>query len=332
MAKTRISKSRLGRGLSSLMTGSAVVPNATSDQENGGMATGPTETRSVETAISPSGDASELVHLSVSDVTTNPYQPRKQIDPDSLSRLVESVRRDGVMQPVIVRPAPGSTPGDARHYELVVGERRWRAAIEAGLQSVPALIRDMDDRQIAQWALVENLQREDLNPLERAEAFRSLSDEFGLGHEQIAQQVSVDRSTVSNTLRLLALQRDVQQMVRGGQLSAGQARALGALSEHHQQLALAREAVQKDLSVRQVEAAVRQCNARDADGGEGTQTGSSSHNRPHLTDLEKQLVEQLQMRVKIRPGRKKGSGSLTIHFDSLDAFDGILSRLDIEIE
>ena len=331
MATSRTTRSRLGKGLSSLMAGTVQVTETDQQQEKPD-ADPETLGPSIGTAVD--SDEQAIIDLSINAVTTNPFQPRKQIDPEALSRLAQSIRQDGVMQPVIVRPLVGSATGDARHYELVVGERRWRAAKEAGLDALPAIVRDMDDRQVAQWALIENLQREDLNSIERSEAFRSLIDHFGMSHDQVAQQVGVDRSTISNLLRLLGLEPDVQQMVRDGLLSAGQAKALAALARHNDQVAVARRAIQHGLSVRQVEAAVRKLTVAGlADSAQNeAKEGTNRGNRSHLRDLEQQINSQLETRVTIRPGRKKGSGKMTIHFDSLDVFDGILARLGVNLE
>lgn len=322
-------KPRLGRGLSSLMTGHAPVPAepppvvSSADAHPTGGSESPSES-----------DETILRYLPVDAVTTNPYQPRKNLNSEALASLAESIRRDGVMQPVIVRPAPGSVSGDAEHFELVAGERRWRAAKGIGLETVPAIIRDLDDRQIAEWALIENLQREDLNPIDRAEAFRSLIEHFRLSHDQIAQQVGVDRSTVTNTLRLLSLHGDVRDMVRDGKLSGGHARAIVALVDSQQQLALARDTIQKALSVRQVEAAARRLMAKIADptGAESPSAAKRPEGPAHLRDLEQQISHQLQVRVQIHPGRKKGSGSLSIQFQSLDEFDALMVRLGVEFE
>jgi ParB family chromosome partitioning protein len=292
---------------------------------------------------SPAG-ADGLARIAVTAIQPNPHQPRSRFEPQALAQLAESIRTAGVMQPIIVRPGrqgSAAAPGGAT-YELVAGERRWRAAQLAGLDSVPAIIRQLDDQQVAEWALIENLQREDLNAMERAAAFQALAQQFKLSHDKIAQRVGVDRSTITNTLRLLTLHADIQQLVRDSHLSLGQAKAIAALADQQQQLIVAKRVIQHGLSVRQVESAVRALTAagHGAGGGAGDPNapaaetgGKASARRPaHLQDLEQQIGEQLKTRVHLRPGRKKGSGALTIEFYSLDQFDALLSRLGVRAE
>ncbi len=243
------------------------------------------------------------------------------------------------MQPIIVRPLPSLGPDGSARYELVAGERRWRAVQLAGLDHLPALVRQLDDRQIAEWALIENLQREDLNPMERAEAFQHLAQHFQLAHDQIAQRVGIERSSVSNSLRLLNLDQSVKDLVRTGVLSGGQAKALLGLPEHTQQRLLAQRAIQREWSVRQLEQAVRHAagitaaqSGGAADGGATSPPSLSSAAKSraaYLADLEEQLGKQLQSKVHIRPGRRKGSGTLTVEFYSLDHFDTILARVGL---
>ena len=251
------------------------------------------------------------------------------------------------MHPIIVRPTPsaakeqatgrgdGSGPG-GNGYELVAGERRWRAARIAGLKQLPAIVRELDDQQIAEWSLIENLQREDLNPIERAEAFNHLSDRFQLSHEQIAARIGLDRSTVSNLLRLLDLSEKVKRLVRDNLLSMGQARAVAGLSDADQQGWLSERAIREGLSVRDVEAAARrlmQGAPASAPSSKHRSPESSGAGRPrHLKDIEQQIGQQLGTKVTIRPGRKKGAGRLTIHFYSLNQFDDLLSRLGVETD
>ena len=221
-------------------------------------------------------------------------------------------------------------PADRR---LAAGERRWRAAKLAGLDAIPALVRDLDDRQSAEWALIENLQREDLNPIERAEAFQHLIDQFKLTHDEIAQQVGVDRSTISNSLRLLFLQDDVRDLVRQDLLSGGQAKALAGLSDGDAQLRLADKAIRQGWSVRKLEEAVRAVAASaELTPDPDSKPGKPARRPAHLADLEKQIGTALQTKVRIRPGRKKGTGTLQIDFFDLDQFDALLSRIGVEME
>ncbi|MFP4144828.1 MAG: ParB/RepB/Spo0J family partition protein [Phycisphaeraceae bacterium] len=277
-----------------------------------------------EASVERQGGEAGLRYLPVEALSPNPHQPRQEFDEAALERLAGSIASDGLMQPIVVRPAAGKK----ERYELVAGERRWRAARQAGLDRVPALVRDLDDRQLAEWALIENLQREDLNPLDRAQAFQGLIEQFELGHDEIAQRVGLERSTISNLLRLLNLDEGVQQMLRRGQLSMGQARALASVEDPNQQLALAERIVREGLSVRQVEQLVRKLASGDAGQAEPSRTRVRS---AYLADLEQTLGQQLSTKVAIRPGRKKGSGKMTIEFYSLEHFDQLLEQFGLNV-
>ncbi len=350
MAKSNPAKpkraSRLGRGLSSLMAkpvaveppvevepvaevapvAEAVASDARPMPER--VAEPATDAsvaaESASDAESPS-DAGGIVYLAVDAIQPNRHQPRQNFAPGALQQLADSIRAEGLIQPIVVRPLPESIGGIT--HELVAGERRWRAAQLAELKQLPAIVRELDDRQLAEWALIENLQREDLNPIERAEAFQRLIELFGLSHEQVAARVGVERSTVSNLLRLLNLEEPVRQLVRDGRLSMGQARALAGVSDGKLQLSLAMQAIKGEWSVRKLEQAARQ-----AAVVEGV-TPAATPVKPratYLRDLEEQIGQQLHTKVRIRPGRKKGSGTLAIDFYSLDQFDNILAALGVE--
>ncbi|MFW6060390.1 MAG: ParB/RepB/Spo0J family partition protein [Phycisphaeraceae bacterium] len=309
---------------------------ATSDSQGDAVeseSTGPAEE---EAAVASEEGGVTLSYVPVDRLQPNPHQPRQHFDEASLRRLAESIRSDGLMQPIVIRPvSPGQPRGGDATYEIVAGERRWRAARLAELAQVPAIVRELDDRALAEWALIENLQREDLNPIERAEAFSGLAERFGLSHDEIARRVGLERATISNLLRLLKLSEEVKRHVRDGLLSMGQARAIAAVPEGARQLQLAERAVKQGLSVRQVEQLARQ--GTDGGGAAG-QAGSAQEpskrqvRSAYLADLEQQLAEQLQTRVKVRPGRKKGSGTLTIEFYSLDQFDALMEKLGVSAE
>ncbi len=313
MPSTKAKTPRLGRGLSTLITAPPEVPVAAAGPAAAGAAT-------------PDATSDRIEYIPLSAIQPNPHQPRQHIDEAGLNRLADSIRNDGVMQPVILRPR-----SEAGAYDLVAGERRWRAAEHAGLDRIPAVIRDLTNQQLAEWALVENLQREDLNPIERAHAFQHLADQFNLSHDQIAQRVGIERSTVSNALRLLALSEEVQTLIARGLLSAGQARAIVGLVDTQQQLDLAKRAVRDALSVRQVEAAVRKAAQGQADPATG-KTQQVNPRQAHLTDLADQISRQLGMKTAVRPARKKGAGAITIQFNSLEHFDQLLAKLGIETE
>ncbi len=269
----------------------------------------------------PTQEQVGLTYLSVQSLQPNRHQPRQRFDEASLKRLADSIASEGVMQPIIARPC---ADGVGR-YEVVAGERRWRAAQIAGLVTMPVIVRNLNDRQIAEWALIENLQREDLNPIERAEAFSRLIEQFGLSHEEAGARVGMDRSSISNHLRLLGLADTVKQLIGEGLLSMGQARALAGLSDVAQQQMLAERTVRQGMSVREVEAAARKLTA----GASLPSKSSRSVKAPFLADLEKQIAEQLGTKVAIRSGRKKGSGSLSIEFYTLDQFDALVSKLGV---
>lgn len=249
------------------------------------------------------------------------YQPRTRMDEGALYELAESIKSQGVMQPILVRPvAPG-------RYEVIAGERRLRAARLAGLAEVPVLVREVPDEAAAVMALIENMQREDLNPLEEAQGLQRLVDEFGLTHEQAAQAVGRSRSAASNLLRLLKLAPAVQQLLMAGDLEMGHARALLALDAAHQILS-ANEVVARKLSVRETEKLV----ARAAQAA-GRGAAPARPSRPRSRDmerLEEQLSDRLATRVEIRLQRKSArgeSGEIAIAFGSLDELDGLLERL-----
>jgi ParB family chromosome partitioning protein len=298
------------------------VAKGMSGQESTGSSE--TEEQAGGAAAAVAHDGAKLVYLPIEAIRPNPHQPRQSIDQSALERLSDSIRQDGLMQPVVVRKA-----GSDGQYELVAGERRMRAAGLAGLTKLPAVVRELDDRQMAEWALIENLQREDLNPIERARAFKRLVENFNVSHEQVAERVGIERPTVSNTLRLLELHHEVQNAMREGQLSAGHGRALLGLPEPAMQRAMARRAIAGGWSVRMVEAAVRRA-SRAGDGASGG--GGGRHRSPHLEDLERQLTAQLQTKVHIKTGRKKGTGTVKIEFYNLDQFDSLLTRLGVELE
>lgn len=257
-------------------------------------------------------DASgQLMEIPVSAIQANEYQPRSRFEEEALVSLTDSVRELGVLQPVLVRQL-----GPDR-YELIAGERRWRAARRAGLPSVPAVVREADDRHSLEQALVENLHREDLNALEEAAAFQQLIDEFGMTQEQVAQRVGKSRSAVANTLRLFQLPGTVQRMVASAELSAGHARALLGSPDRSFQERLARKIVDDELNVRQAEEMVRESLAgHDAAEEDAPVSKAVGETKPAaLLELEELLGQHLDTRVRVAAGR--GKGKLTIEFADL---------------
>ncbi len=258
--------------------------------------------------------------LKLDQLQAGKYQPRTQMDEASLLELAESIKSQGVMQPILVRPV------GAGHYEIIAGERRFRAARLAGLAEVPVLVREVPDEAAAVMALIENMQREDLNPLEEAQGLQRLVDEFGLTHDLAAQAVGRSRSAASNLLRLLKLTAPVQQMLMAGDLEMGHARALLAL-EAAQQVMAANEVVSRRLTVRETEKLV----ARAAEGArdEAPQRKKLDKTRD-IARLEEQLADRLGARVDIRIQRKtkRGEqGEIAIGFGSLEELNGLLERL-----
>ena len=258
--------------------------------------------------------ADALQSLNVELLQPGRYQPRTHMDEASLDELAESIRQQGVMQPVLVRPLR-----DGR-YEIIAGERRWRAARLAGLSDIPAVVREVPDESALAMALIENIQRENLNPLEEAAGIQRLIDEFRMTHEVAAQAVGRSRSAVSNLLRLLALPAAVQELIMSGQLDMGHGRALLALPSA-KQLDAAEAVAHKQLSVRETERMVGRIL-------KGVSAAPSATTRdPDVAALEQELSEKLSTTVSVNHNPKRGGGSVIIHYASLDQLDGILAKL-----
>ena len=258
-------------------------------------------------------EGSALRELPVSSIRPNTYQPRNHFDEEALASLTASVRELGVLQPVLVRPGDG---GEEDTYELIAGERRWRAARRAGLQTIPALVKAADDASSLEQALVENLHREDLNPLEEAAAYQQLIEDFKLTHDELGTRVGKSRAAISNALRLFQLPAGIQKLVATNQLSAGHARALLGTPDRAYQEALARRAVSEGLSVRSVEEAVRARGALAPAAEGGTAAPTRRLRPPGLLELEELLSGHLDTRVKVDMGAKKGR--VVIEFSTLE--------------
>ncbi len=246
-------------------------------------------------------------------IVPNPYQPRRQFDEGSLAELAESIKVHGVVQPLILRES------GEEQLELIAGERRWRAARMAGLTSVPAVVRQLDDGQMLQVALIENLQREDLNPIEEAHGFKSLMDEFKLTQDDLARAVGKSRSQVANTLRLLHLEPEVVALVERGQLTMGHAKVLLGVEGPELRLALAKQAARGAVTVRQLEQLASKGQAATGTGRVGTPKVDAA-----TRDLETQITRRLGTRVTVRGGAGKGKGRLEIEFFGLDDLHRIL--------
>lgn len=263
-----------------------------------------------------------LVDLPVATVAPNPHQPRRHFDEESLAALTASIRELGVLQPILVRRL------DADRYELIAGERRWRSAKRAGLVTIPAVVKEADDLSSLEQALVENLHRDDLNPLEEAAAYQQLLDDFGLTHEQLSVRIGKSRAAISNTLRLFQLPPPVQRLVGEGQLTAGHARALLGTPDRAFQEALARRVLAEQLSVRAVEEAVRSRNEigpeidGSNDASEPKSAARSSRLRPPgVLELEELLSEHLATRVKVQVTANRGK--VVVEFATLEDLERI---------
>ncbi len=265
-----------------------------------------------ETAVEAPKTGERLARLPVEQLVRGRFQPRKDLRAEALATLADSIRAQGIVQPLIVRPL-----GSDR-YEIVAGERRWRAAQMAGLTEVPAVVREIHDQAAIAVALIENIQREDLNPLEEAEALLRLTEEFELTQAQAAEAVGRSRVAVTNLLRLLELGPEAKRLVREGKLAMGHARALLALGGREQAEA-ARKIADKGLSAREAEALVRRLKAP-------AKKEAGARPDPNVDALERELGERLGARVNVQSGTR-GRGKLVIHYASLDQLDGILKHL-----
>ena len=287
-----IKKRGLGRGLDALLGGSTAA--ALEDE-------------------AVKADSRELQHLPLDLIQRGKYQPRRDMDPSALEELANSIKAQGVMQPIVVRPIGGG------RFEIIAGERRWRASQQAGLDKIPAMVREVPDEAAIAMALIENIQREDLNPIEEAVALQRLQQEFELTQQQVADAVGKSRVTISNLLRLIALPEEIKTLLSHGDLEMGHARALLGLPLE-QQVEGARHVVARGLTVRQTEALVRQwLNSKE-------KPAEKVKADPDINRLEQRLAEKLGAPVQIKHGQK-GKGQLVIRYNSLDELQGVLAHI-----
>ena len=257
-------------------------------------------------------DHGQLKQIDVNQLKRGAYQPRRFIDEQDLQELAASIEKHGVMQPIVIRPIENAeTP-----YEIIAGERRWRAAKIAGLTEIPAIVRDLTDQVAIALALIENIQRQDLNPVDQALPLQRFHEEFGLSHQEIADTVGKARTTVSNLLRLLSLEDEIKDLMQQGQIDMGHARAILTL-KGKEQLQIAKIVIEKELSVRQTEQLVRDWNTPKNDKSKDPQA-------PDVQQLTQKLSERFSASVKL-DYNKQGKGKLVISYNSLDELDGILS-------
>jgi ParB family transcriptional regulator, chromosome partitioning protein len=280
-----------------------------------------TTSRNDEAPASQRSDE-QLLKLPVDLLQRGKYQPRLDMRTESLQELADSIRSQGVIQPVVVRPVPGAAPGQPQRYEIIAGERRWRAAQLAGLHDIPAVVRLVDDEAAVAMALIENIQRENLNPLEEARSLERLISEFKMTHQSAADAVGRSRAAVSNLLRLLDLADEVKTLVEERRIEMGHARALLGLDNRRKQAEVAALVANKGLSVRETEALVR----RMAEPGSSSAATDTPKADANIRKLESDLTDKLGARVQIQQGAK-GKGKLVIQYTSLDELDGILERI-----
>ena len=269
-----------------------------------------------EGAAAPAGPVQKLPP---SRINHNPYQPRKRFDDDELAALTESVKNHGVLQPLVVRAA-----GDG--FQLIAGERRLRAATAAGLAEVPVHVVEFDDQQVFEAALVENIQRSDLNPIEKAVGFKEYLDKFGLTQDQLGAKLGMDRTTISNLLGLLNLPQEVQDAVRLGQITLGHAKVLKGVAEPERQVALCRETLMKNYSVRALELLVKQQLTEAAAAAADQPRREPAEKTAHVKGLEDELRQRLAVRVEIKV-KAKDKGQIVIGFETNDDFERILDAL-----
>lgn len=311
-------KRRLGRGLESLVGDPVAVQPAAAHKT--AQSNSKQDTVQEEPSQQPAASPTELP---VEKITANTFQPRSNVADADLEELAGSIKAHGVMQPVVVRPAAGD------QYELIAGERRWRAAQLAGLSTIPVVVRSISDQTSAEWALIENMQRRDLNSIDRAKGLTRLRDEFAMTQSQIAASVGLDRSTVSNLIRLLELEPELIELVRSDRLSMGHARALLSLPSGAERVRAGEQAAAENWSVRRLETLGNQRSNPEVAPVTDHAAAARAANVRHL---ESAISEQLGTRVRIatRAGGKKGT--IAIEFFDGEHFEGLLSRLGVSVD
>jgi ParB family transcriptional regulator, chromosome partitioning protein len=307
-------KKRLGRGLDALLS--------KTQPETADAPAAPAAHGEAERETAPSGKGDRLASIPVDLLQRGQYQPRVDMRQESLEDLANSIRSQGVVQPIVARPLQGAA-GSTQRYEIVAGERRWRAAQMAGLQEIPAVIRNVPDDQAIAMALIENIQRENLNPLEEARALDRLIREFELTHQAAAEAVGRSRAAVSNLLRLMDLSEKVKSMLEAREIEMGHARALLSIEDEAQQHDAARQVVRNGLSVRDTERLVRRMLG---DGGKDATKAARPAANADVRRLELEMTEKLGAKTRIDHGGK-GSGRIVIAYNSLDELDGILKHI-----
>lgn len=268
-----------------------------------------------------------IAQVPIEAIEPNRFQPRRAFDETQLAELAASIRSAGVVQPILVRPG-----AQAGRYELVAGERRWRAGKIAGLKHIPAVIWKLSDEQAAEWALVENIQRADLSPMERAWAVRGLCERFGLTHAQVGEKLGIDRTSAANLFRLTELEQDVRDLLDSGQLSAGHGKVLLGAPAGAVRMGLAKQAASQGWSVRRLEQAVSRAGQAPTGAAPGVQISDGARAKAlAVRELEKQLGEHLATSVRIRAGEGGKRGTIVIKFFDLDHFDGLMAKMGFNL-
>lgn len=306
-------QARLGRGLNALIANRSKQANP---ENNPNTTNGSNESHNPQNMPHSDDKHVRVYEISVDQIDDNPGQPRQNMDSSALAELANSIRTHGILQPVLLKQI-------GQRYQLVAGHRRTAAAKIAGLHTVPAIIRaDTTPEQQIEWALIENIQRQDLNPIERAKAYRAYIERFSITHSQAAERLGEDRTTITNFLRLLDLPTDIQDMVTAGAISTGHAKVLAGIDDAQRQSALAALTAQQGLSVRRLEALARESGA--AAPGRVVKTGTVR--TPNVLDMEQRISRQLGTKLRIIPSRKKGAGKVVIQYFSVDEFERIFGQ------
>lgn len=329
-------RARLGRGLSALVDAAPIkVDPSIGIEQPSRETTEPTASPNTSQTFNSVDAKDRVVELELDRVSVNPNQPRRVFDSEALESLAASIRAHGLMQPIVVRAGAG-----AGVYELIAGERRWRAAKLAGMTTIRAIVDDADDERSAELALIENMQREDLNPIERALGLRQLMDRFGSTQQELSDRMGMSRPGLANLLRLLDLGDDLQALVASGVLSVGHAKVLLSCHDETQRSALAHDAIEQGWTVRALEHAIASAGSVDPASPETARVGEQgAHPVMHpdrvgsvLRDLERSLSEHLGTRVTLKTNKQGTKGRVQIEFYDLDQFDGLLAKLGVHGE
>ena len=312
-------KKGLGRGLGSLLGGNDI--HGVADYSSpAAPVTKPSEKTTTNPQVAAADSENRIWNISIDKLVPGIYQPRKNFEKNALQELADSIKHNGILQPIAVRKRTGGG------YEIIAGERRWRAAQIAGLHEVPAIIKQISDREALQLALIENIQREDLDPIEEADSYERLMDEFLLSQQDVAEKVGKERSTIANSLRLIQLPREIKEMVSEKTISVGHAKVILSITEKSQQIRLAKQVIEKNLSVRALEQTIKTLQKAPAND---VALEKSGLNVDIATKLAKELADHLQkaLGTKVEISYKSGKGQVSVQFYSDDQLTQIYDKL-----